>query len=67
MKKDFWRMQYTILKYDRFLHQKELANAKKQIAYSKRIIQKLDRLSEEEVKIYYREVVEDKLDKSTDS
>lgn len=67
MKRDFWRMQYTILKYDRFLHQKELANAKKQIAYSKRIIQKLDRLSEEEVKIYYREVVEDKLDTSKDS
>ena len=57
MKRDFWRMQYTILRYDRFLHQKELANAKKQIAYSKRIIQKLDRLSEEEVKIYYRKVV----------
>ena len=67
MKKDFWRMQYTILRYDRFLHQKELANAKKQIAYSKRIIQKLDRLSEEEVKIYYRKVVEDKLDTSKDS
>lgn len=67
MKRDFWRMQYTILKYDRFLHQKELANAKKQIAYSKRVIQKLDRLSEEEVKIYYREVVEDKLDTSKDS
>ena len=67
MKKDFWRMQYTIMKYDRFLHQKELVNAKKQIAYSKRIIQKLDRLSEEEVKIYYREVVEDKLDTSKDS
>lgn len=67
MKKDFWRMQYTILKYDRFLHQKELAAAKKQIAYSKRVIQKLDRLSEEEVKIYYREVVEDKLDKSKNS
>lgn len=67
MKKDFWRMQYTILKYDLLLHQKELANAKKQIAYSKRIIQKLDRLSEEEVKIYYREVVEDKLDTSKDS
>ena len=67
MKKDFWRVQYTILKYDRFLHQKELANAKKQIAYSKRVIQKLDRLSEEEVKIYYREVVEDKLDTSKDS
>ena len=67
MKKDFWRMQYTILKYDRFLHQKELANAKKQIAYSKRIIQKLDRLSEEEVKIYYREVVEDKLDTNKNS
>ena len=67
IKKDFWRVQFTILKYDRFLHQKELANAKKQIAYSKRIIQKLDRLSEEEVKIYYREVVEDKLDKSKDS
>jgi hypothetical protein len=64
MKKDFWRMQYTILKYDRFLHQKELEKAKKQIAYSKRVIQKLDRLSEEEVKIYYREVVEAKLDKS---
>ena len=67
MKKDFWRMQYTILKYDRFLHQKELANAKKQITYSKRVIQKLDRLSEEEVNIYYREVVEDKLDTSKDS
>ena len=67
MKRDFWRMQYTILRYDRFLHQKELANAKKQIAYSKRIIQKLDRLSEEEVKIYYRKVVEDKLDTSKDS
>ena len=67
MKRDFWRMQYTILKYDRFLHQKELANAKKQIAYSKRIIQKLERLSEEEVKIYYRKVVEDKLDTSKDS
>ena len=67
MKRDFWRMQYTILKYDRFLCQKELANAKKQIAYSKRIIQKLDRLSEEEVKIYYREVVEDKLDTNKDS
>ena len=67
MKRDFWRMQYTILKYDRFLQQKELANAKKQIAYSKRIIQKLDRLSEEEVKIYYRKVVEDKLDTSKDS
>ena len=67
MKKDFWRMQYTILKYDRFLHQKELAKAKKQIAYSKRIIQKLDRLSEEEVKIYYREVAEDKLDTNKDS
>ena len=67
MKKDFWRVQFTILKYDRFLHQKELANAKKQIAYSKRIIQKLDRLSEEEVKIYYRKVVEDKLDTSKDS
>lgn len=67
MKKDFWRMQYTILKYDRFLHQKELTNAKKQIAYSKRVIQKIDRLSEEEVKIYYREVVEDKLDTSKDS
>ena len=67
MKRDFWRMQYTILKYDRFLHQKELVNAKKQIAYSKRIIQKLDRLSEEEVKIYYRKVVEDKLDTSKDS
>lgn len=67
MKKDFWRMQYTILKYDRFLHQKELTNAKKQIAYSKRIVQKLDRLSEEEVKIYYREVVEAKLDPSKNS
>ena len=67
MKKDFWRMQYTILKYDRFLHQKELVNAKKQIAYSKRIIQKIDRLSEEEVNIYHREVVEDKLDTSKDS
>lgn len=67
MKKDFWRMQFTILKYDRFLHQKELTNSKKQIAYSKRIIQKLDRLSEEEVKIYYREIVEAKLDKSKDS
>lgn len=67
MKKDFWRMQFTILKYDRFLHQKELTNAKKQIAYSKRIIQKLDRLSEEEVKIYYREIAEAKLDTSKDS
>lgn len=67
MKRDFWRMQYTILKYDRFLHQKELAKHRKQIAYSKRIIQKLDRLSEEEVKIYYREVVGDKLDTSKDS
>ena len=67
MKRDFWRMQYTILKYDRFLHQKELANAKKQITYSKRIIQKLDRLSEEEVKIYYHKVVDDKLDTSKDS
>ena len=67
MKKDFWRVQFTILKYDRFLHQKKLNEAKKQIAYSKRIIQKLDRLSEEEVKIYYREVVEDKLDTSKDS
>ena len=66
MKKDFWRVQFTILKYDRFLHQKKLNEAKKQIAYSKRIIQKLDRLSEEEVKIYYREVVEDKLDTSKD-
>ena len=61
MKKDFWRMQYTILKYDCFLHQKELANAKKQIAYSKRIIQKLDRLSEEEVRIYYKESFEEAL------
>ncbi len=67
MKKDFWRMQFTILRYDRFLHQKELTNAKKQIAYSKRIIQKLDRLSEEEVKIYYREVVGEKLDTSKNS
>lgn len=67
MKKDFWRVQFTILKYDRFLYQKKLNEAKKQIAYSKRIIQKLDRLSEEEVKIYYREVVEDKLDTSKDS
>lgn len=67
MKKDFWRVQFTILKYDRFLHQKKLNEAKKQIAYSKRVIQKLDRLSEEEVKIYYREVVEDKLDTSKDS
>lgn len=67
MKKDFWRMQFTILRYDRFLHQKELTKAKKQIAYSKRIIQKLDRLSEEEVKIYYREVVGEKLDTSKNS
>ena len=61
MKKDFWRVQYTILKYDRFLHQKELANAKKQIAYSKRVIQKLDRLSEEEVRIYYKESFKESL------
>ena len=66
MKKDFWRVQFTILKYDRFLHQKKLNEAKKQIAYSKRVIQKLDRLSEEEVKIYYRKVLEDKLDTSKD-
>lgn len=61
MKKDFWRVQFTILKYDRFLHQKKLNEAKKQIAYSKRIIQKLDRLSEEEVRIYYEESFEESL------
>ena len=61
MKKDFWRVQFTILKYDRFLHQKKLNEAKKQIAYSKRIIQKLDRLSEEEVRIYYKEYFEESL------
>ena len=61
MKKDFWRVQFTILKYDRFLHQKKLNEAKKQIAYSKRIIQKLDRLSEEEVRIYYKESFEESL------
>ena len=61
MKKDFWRVQFTILKYDRFLHQKKLNEAKKQIAYSKRIIQKLDRLSEEEVRIYYKESFKESL------
>ena len=39
----------------------KLTNAKKQIAYSKRIIQKLDRLSEEEVRIYYKESFEEAL------
>ena len=39
----------------------KLANVKKQIAYSKRIIQKLDRLSEEEVRIYYKESFEEAL------
>ena len=32
-------------------------------AYSKRVIQKLDRLSEEEVRIYYKDVVKDELEK----
>ena len=63
MKKDFWRMQYTLYKYDRYMAQKKLKEARKQIAYSKRIIQKLDRLSEEEVRIYYSDVVKDSLEK----
>ena len=67
MKREFWRMQRTLLRYDRYMSRKRLAKHRKQIAYSKRIIQKLDRLSEEEVKIYYREVVEATLDKSKNS
>ena len=63
MKKEFWKMQRTLLKYDRYMSQKRLAKHKKQIAYSKRVIQKLDRLSEEEVRIYYKDVVKDELEK----
>lgn len=63
MKKEFWRMQRTLLRYDRVMSQKRLAKHRKQIAYSKRVIQKLNRLSEEGVRIYYKEVVKDELEK----
>lgn len=63
MKKEFWKMQRTLLRYDRYMSRKRLAKHRKQIAYSKRVIQKLDRLSEEEVRIYYRDVVKDELEK----
>lgn len=56
-------MQRTLLKYDRYMSRKRLAKHRKQIAYSKRVIQKLDRMSEEEVHIYYRDVVKDELEK----
>lgn len=64
MKKQFWRMQRTLFRFDRYLIQKDLKEYRKQLAYSKRIVEKLERLSEEEIKIYYREYVEDSLDKS---
>ena len=56
-------MQRTLLRYDRYMSRKLLAKHRKQIAYSKRVIQKLDRLSEEEVRIYYKDVVKDELEK----
>ena len=64
MKSQFWRMQRTLFRFDRFLVQKDLKEFRKQLAYSRRIIEKLDRLSEEEVKLYYKKMVEDDLDKS---
>lgn len=64
MKSQFWRMQRTLFRFDRFLVQKDLKEYKKQLAYSRRIVEKLDRLSEEEVKVYYKKMVEDDLGKS---
>jgi hypothetical protein len=64
MKSQFWRMQRTLFRFDRFLVQKDLKEFRKQLAYSRRIVEKLDRLSEEEVKVYYQKMVEDDLDKS---
>lgn len=64
MKSQLWKVQRTLFRLDRFLVQKELKEHRKQIAYSKRIVEKLDRLSEEEVKVYYKKMVEDDLDKS---
>lgn len=64
MKSQFWKVQRTLFRFDRYLIQKDLKEYRKQLAYSKRVIEKLDRLSEEEVKIYYREMVEADLDKS---
>lgn len=64
MKSQFWRMQRTLFRFDRFLVQKDLKEFRKQLAYSRRVVEKLDRLSEEEVKIYYQKMVEDDLDKS---
>lgn len=64
MKSQFWRMQRTLFRFDRFLVQKDLKEQRKQLAYSRRIVEKLDRLSEEEVKVYYKEMMEADLDKS---
>jgi len=64
MKSQFWRMQRTLFRFDRFLVQKDLKEFRKQLAYSRRVVEKLDRLSEEEVKVYYKKMVEDDLDKS---
>lgn len=64
MKSQFWRMQRTLFRFDRFLVQKDLKEYRKQLAFSRRIVEKLDRLSEEEVKVYYKKMVEDSLDKS---
>ena len=63
MKSQFWRMQRTLFRFDRLLVQKDLKEIRKQLAYSRRIIEKLDRLSEEEVKVYYKEVMEAPLNK----
>lgn len=64
MKSQLWKVQRTLFRLDRFLIQKELKEYRKQLAYSKRIVEKLHRLSEEEVKVYYKEYLEAKLDKS---
>ena len=66
MKSQFWKMQRTLFRFDRFLVQKDLKEYRKQLAYSRRIIEKLDRLSEEEVKVYYKEIMEAPIDKSKD-
>lgn len=64
MKSQLWRMQRTLFRFDRFLVQKNLKELRKQLAHSRRIVEKLNRLSEEEIKIYYKDVMEAKLDKS---
>ena len=53
LKKKFVDMQTTLVLYDIYKYKKELKAVREYISDAKKLLRKLDRLSEEEVNIYY--------------